>query len=163
MGMLTQNKKLKKSGIWGFGITPGMTCVKCSVPCYAVRGMYNVHSKTCVAKWEANLEHTMSDSFITKMYLELSRKRKCTHIRIHTEGDFYNQEYLNRWKRIARIFPDKKFYAYTKALHLDFRNMPKNLKIIQSVGGDYDYLIDYNKPHARIFNDSEELRAAGYE
>jgi len=155
MGMLTQNSKMRKSGIFGFGLTPGMTCQNCRVKCYAVRGMYNVHAKNCAKHWDENLAATLDDTFVTRMIKAISNKRNVTHIRVHTEGDFYSQEYLNKWARIARYFkrvnPDIKFYAYTKALHLDFSSLPINFKIIQSIGGEYDDKIDYTKPHARIF------------
>lgn len=160
--MLTQNGKLKGTGIYGFGITPGMTCVNCKIKCYAVRGMYNTFAKNCVTHWDDNLRKTQLNIFPHLMISEIGRKRKLTHVRVHTEGDFYNQRYLNEWAQIARWLPNVKFYAYTKALHLDFTVLPDNFKVIQSIGGEYDDKIDYGKPHARVFDSEDELNAAGY-
>ena len=160
--MLSQNSKLDGTSIWGFGITPGMTCVHCNIKCYAVKGAYNVFAKSCVPHWDNNLTHTRCAGFIAEMYYDIANKKQLTHVRVHTEGDFYSQEYLNKWARIARLFPDKQFYAYTKALHLDFGSLPANFKIIQSIGGEHDGLIDYAAPHAVVFDSEAELIAAGY-
>ena len=167
--MLTQNTKLKKSGdghsnthIWGFGLTPGVTCVNCKINCYAKRGMYRTFAKVVGAHWEKNLSRSSHSSFTMEMYTEILHKPKITHIRVHPEGDFYSQEYLNKWARIARLLPDRQFYAYTKALHLDFSSLPSNFKIIQSIGGEHDGIIDYTRPHAIVFKTEVDLIAAKY-
>jgi len=161
--VFTQNSKLAKSGIYGFGLCPGQTCVKCSIKCYAVRGMYNTFSRTMTAMWDKNLERTKSRKFTTEVSTYLWKHSKIKYVRIHPEGDFYSQEYLNKWIRVARLCPDVQFYAYTKALHLSFAECPSNMKIVQSIGGEHDDKIDYSKPHARIFGTLHELVSAGYE
>ena len=130
--MFTHNSKLRKAGAIGWGITPGMTCVGCKCPCYAFKGQYRTFEKWVLANWETNLALTKSDSFIQEIVGVLLHKRNKL-IRVHTEGDFYSQGYFNKWMRIARLFPYKQFYAYTKALHLDFSGLPSNFKIIQYV------------------------------
>jgi hypothetical protein len=154
---------MKKSGILGFGITPGITCCSsCRVNCYAVKGCYARFSKTCITRWEKNLELTMESTFILDVVSELcGRKKRPAAVRIHTEGDFYNQEYLDKWIKIAQIVPQLRFYAYTKMHSLNFAKLPVNFKIIHSLGGN-DELVNLNLPHARIFKDREELLAAGY-
>lgn len=160
--MLTQNTKFKNTGIFGFGITPGITCVGCKIKCYAMRGNYNTFAKNMCNHWDANLMRTKQVDFTAAMFYSIKDNKKCTHVRIHTEGDFYSQEYLNKWIHIANLLPHIQFYAYTKALHLDWSSLPSNFKRIQSVGGEYDHLIDYSKPHARVFKTEDELFAAGY-
>ena len=159
--MLTSNSKLKKSGIYGFGLTPGITCVGCRVNCYALKDIYSCMAKTMVAHWDRNLVAAQSADFNFDMSYEIV-KTGAQYVRIHPEGDFFSQEYFDKWCSLARSFPDVMFYAYTKALHLDFSAAPANFKIVQSIGGEYDHLIDYNKPHARIFATTAELNAAGY-
>jgi hypothetical protein len=86
-------------------------------------------------------------------------------IRVHDSGDFYNQEYVDKWADIARANPDKKFYAYTKSLHLDLKKLHNitNFHVIQSVGGDHDDKVDTKMPHAYVFPSKAALKAAGYE
>jgi hypothetical protein len=119
--------------------------------------MYRTHALTCLKRWESNLYDTQQPEFVDRMISEIKSKRKLNAIRIHPEGDFYNQEYLNKWATIAKRLPHVQFYAYTKALHLDFSEIPNNLKIIQSFGGEHDHLINLNKPHAFIFDTEADL------
>jgi hypothetical protein len=161
MNMFTSNLKMRKAKAIGFGLTPGMTCVGCKVACYAQKGFYQVHAKNCVAHWEYNVGLAMSADFVFTLHAELLKK-KARLVRIHTEGDFFSQRYLDDWKTVARLFPNKQFYCYTKALQLDWSDLPVNFKRIQSIGGEYDSLIDYSEPHARIFKTADELAAAGY-
>lgn len=85
------------------------------------------------------------------------------YIRLHDTGDFYNQDYVNKIAEIAKRNPDKKFYAYTKSLHLDLDPLYNldNFHVIQSAGGKHDDKIDYNKPHALILPE-HVIREQGY-
>jgi hypothetical protein len=167
MKLLKQNSKMKLDGIWSFGMTPIKTCPmagECKKFCYATKGLYKRFAKTIEPSLARAFEATKGMDFVDVIDLELSKKRKQPKlIRIHTEGDFYNQAYLEKWETIARAYPTIQFYAYTKSLHLDFSQLPDNFKIIQSEGGKLDSKIDYTKPHARIFKNREELLQAGYE
>jgi hypothetical protein len=87
---------------------------------------------------------------------EISKKRGLKAVRIHGSGDFYSQEYLDKWISIAKINPSIRFYCYTKSLHLDWSNLPANFVVIQSMGGNYDHLIDWKRSVARVF-ESEEM------
>jgi hypothetical protein len=83
-------------------------------------------------------------------------------IRIHDSGDFFSQAYLDAWFRIAATFPRKRFYAYSKSLHLDWSRCPSNLRLVQSLGGKMDGAIDTTRSHTRIFATRAERLAAGY-
>lgn len=133
----------------------------CKAVCYAKQGRYimeGVHN----AKLN-NLKASVLPSFVDDTVSELKRRRSYNVIRIHDAGDFYNQEYYNRWCDIARAMPDRIFYAYTKALHLDlYTGKPDNLRIIQSLGGKHDALVDMSRPHSRIFSSDDARIIAGY-
>ena len=167
MKMLKQNTKLKKDKIWSFGITPAITCPMagaCKKYCYAQKGCYKMFAKTVQPKLERDHLATLQPDFVPNMVNEIKRKRAIRAVRIHSEGDFYNQEYLNKWIRIAKLCKDISFYCYTKSLHLDWsewETLP-NTKHIQSVGGKLDHQIDKSKPHAVIFDSKDDLEAAGY-
>lgn len=73
---------------------------------------------------------------------------KANTIRVHVSGDFFSQTYFDAWMAVARIFPKKKFYAYTKSIPywLERRDtIPKNFNLTSSKGGRTDALIDLNK------------------
>lgn len=73
---------------------------------------------------------------------------KANTIRVHVSGDFFSQIYFDAWMAVARIFPKKKFYAYTKSIPywLERRDtIPKNFNLTSSKGGRTDALIDLNK------------------
>ena len=83
-------------------------------------------------------------------------------VRVHDSGDFFSQAYMNSWFEIAKNFPEKKFYAYTKSLHLNRSQQPTNFQIVQSVGGLMDDAIDESQPHSRIFATHADRKKAGY-
>ena len=91
-------------------------------------------------------------------------------VRIHDAGDFYDPEYVQKWTEIAKKNPQLQFYAYSKSGHLaelkkylDAFSSLKNTKLIHSVGGSEDHQISENKPHAVIFQNPEQIAAAGYQ
>lgn len=162
------NSKLGKLRTVGFGIpayraADGFaTCPKagaCAAVCYARAGMYRMpHVIKCK---EENLAAARRRDFATVAIADL-KKISNEIVRIHDSGDFFNQRYLNSWKKIAAAFPEKRFYAYTKSLHLDFSGLPENFTVVQSQGGKLDAQIDKRKQHSRIFASHDARKAAGY-
>jgi hypothetical protein len=82
------------------------------------------------AKLEWNLEQSRKETFVEDMCKELPFFGDV--IRIHSFGDYYSQEYLDKWLEIAKRFPNKTFYSYTKNLDLNFSKRPANFKVILS-------------------------------
>lgn len=64
--------------------------------------------------------------------------------RLHSSGDFFNNNYLKAWILVAQKMPDITFYAYTKSVPYVLQNLPlpNNFIITVSKGGQYDDLID---------------------
>lgn len=151
---LRSNSKLRKSGIHQFSLPAGFTCPMagaCAKFCYAKKGCYCF--KQPKAFHQSNYELSLAEGFTNVINAEIKRRRSIKAIRIHDSGDFYSQEYLNKWVAVMKANPSIKFYTYTKSLHLDWSealSLP-NFKRIQSEGGKLDHLIDYNLPHSRIF------------
>jgi hypothetical protein len=58
--------------------------------------------------------------------------KRIRRVRVHESGDFYNQEYLDKWFVVAQGYPDLTFYAYTKSFQLDFSKKPDNFVLIGS-------------------------------
>ena len=176
------NSKLQKTGkkmdarIVGFSIPPDLnfkdasgkkrnTCPQagpCAKVCYAKQGRYampNVKNARDLAL--KNAEDPNFEAHLNSDLSEMKKKGKVI-VRLHDSGDFYKQEYLDTWNRVAENHQDIIFYNYTKSHHLDFSKTPINMKIVQSLGGVRDDLIKEDRPICRIFTSHEELEASGY-
>lgn len=164
------NKKVSKLGAVSFSIpafrsADGFhTCPKaggCASLCYARQGRYVIPS--VAGTREFNLAKVRGDlSIFLRETTEDLQRIKNPIVRVHDSGDFFSQEYMDVWFTLARLFPTKQFYAYTKSLHLNWRAAPKNFQIIQSVGGLLDDRIDTTRSHSRIFATVKDRKAAGY-
>jgi len=72
MGLLSTTSKLKKDGIWSFGLPAGKTCPNagaCKAGCYAQAGRYKMGP--VMKKREANYKASDSRFFMNKMAREL--------------------------------------------------------------------------------------------
>lgn len=185
--LLTQNRKMKKSGgdkyaIFNWGIpayksTSGVkTCPlagQCAKGCYAQAGAY-VWSNVAQA-FEARLELSQTDDFIPSLNKAIATKLKTATkrgqqlvIRIHDSGDFYSLEYTIKWFQVMQDNPTVIFYAYTKSLPMFNRlrkqgRIPENFVLVYSEGGLADNLIETGDRHSRVFSSKAELEAAGYD
>jgi Gene product 88 len=137
---------------------PGATA--CRSVCYAKQGRYLMPN--VMAARQDNLAESLKETFVEDMIKALTSARSYNVIRIHDSGDFYNQTYLDKWSAIAAALPGKIFYAYTKAHHLSFSNVPANLRIVRSLGGRWDKLVDLTQSHSRIFASEQARIDAGY-
>lgn len=96
---------------------------------------------------------SLSPSFVTQISAELTAMKKPPKfVRIHASGEFYSQQYLDKWTQIAITFPTITFYAFTKMLSkLDFTTIMSlpNVVIINSLPNGK---INYGKtPPAGMF------------
>lgn len=126
----TQNNKLGR--LFSFSL-PLCSCDKkmnkhCKKYCYAnyMYRLYPAYRK----KMESNYKAAKSDWFVGAISYEL--EEASYFVRLHVSGDFFSQEYLNKWIQIARKFPNHLFYCYTKAISLDYSKRPDNLVVYLS-------------------------------
>ena len=82
--------------------------------------------------------------------------------RIHVAGDFFNEKYFLAWLAIAKMFPQKLFYAYTKSITYWLHNQSlvsslPNFILTASYGGKADPLIEANNLRASkvVFSEQE--------
>ena len=136
----------------------------CAAVCYAGQStFYMPHVK---AKYERNLDAVMRHrrrfvELVLEDLVELGRS--VTHVRLHDSGDFFARWYYDGWMEVARRRPELTLYGYTKSVpFLDFDSMPSNVRLVQSLGGKRDELVDLQRPHSRIFARGLDRRAAGY-
>jgi len=103
--------------------------------------------------------------------IEQQRRHKTRHVRIHGAGDFFSQNYFDAWMWCAIEMPDLEFYAYTKSLpfwvgwqHDRQLDLPPNMTLIASRGGQYDELIrKYGFVEVVVVRSPEEALALGLE
>lgn len=113
---------------------PGSTAL-CREHCYACKAS-RCYPQVMPFRM-SNFEASKQPNFVQSIIDELKAHNKpVTFFRIHESGDFYSQEYLDKWIEIALFFPAIKFLAFTKSFSLDFSRCPSNLRIVWSVFPD---------------------------
>lgn len=132
----------------------------CRAVCYAKQGSYTWPA--VVAARQRALDATMSPAFTVDAIADLRAMRNVGVVRIHDSGDYYSQEYLDKWIAIAHACPSIIFYSYTKSAHLNFSDAPSNFRVTFSLGGKFDKLVQLGRSHSRIFSTHEARIAAGY-
>ena len=87
--------------------------------------------------------------------------------RVHVGGDFFNQKYFEAWLQVARLYPNKLFYAYTKSIPYWVANLgdiPENFILNASRGSRADNLIDKHLLKvAEVVYSLEDAAAKGLE
>ena len=179
--LLSQNSELRPDGIFNWSI-PALaaklsdgrnfkTCPNagaCANVCYARNGTYNFSNVK--ARHTANLEYVLNDpqGWLGQMLAEVNHpSMRGKYVRIHDSGDFFSEEYLQMWLKIARLTPQVTFYCYTKEVSM-FKKIveprcPSNFKYLYSLGGREDHLVDLeNDRHADVFPDDAAILDAGY-
>lgn len=167
----TGNSKLKKLNTISFNL-PAFRSADgfhvcpmaggCATLCYARQGYYVMPAVAKVREDNLNFIRKNGDEVFAITASSDLAKISNPIVRIHDSGDFFSQGYLNAWFQIAAEHPEKKFYAYTKSLHLDYQAKPDNLQIIQSAGGILDKKMNLSAPHSRIFSTDNQRIKAGY-
>lgn len=110
-------------------------CKDCQKKCYARRG--EAYRPTVHDKHALNTMLAVHDmDFLFALITEQLHRTKKKIVRIHSSGDFFSQKYLEMWCHIAQLFPEIKFYGYTKTREIfDFwwaDELP-NLNIVDSL------------------------------
>ena len=81
--------------------------------------------------------------------------------RVHVGGDYFNYNYLVAWSQVAKRFPDRIFYSYTKSVHLweKLHGLAPNLILTASRGGHFDSKIEENafKCAEVVFSEQEAI------
>lgn len=176
--LLTQNSELRPDGIFNWSLPAfGVTLTNgtnmnvcpnagaCASFCYARSGTYNFSNVK--RRHIQNLEYILEDpdGWFNQMLEEVQKPKMVgKHIRIHDAGDFFTEDYLLLWIKIAELTPEVTFYCYTKEVTMfKKQQFPSNFKYLFSMGGKEDHLIDLeNDRHAEVFKDDAAILDAGY-
>lgn len=115
------NSKLSKA-VLTWSIPAGMqVCARECKGCYALKEQrrWTTVLKARDKRWELS----KTDKFVPLAVAELQKYGK-NFVRVHASGEFYSQEYVDKWVDIAQQCPDLIFYAYTKRMKdFDFTKM----------------------------------------
>lgn len=123
----------------------GMVCKGC----YAIKAQNGRHGKSITPSRERKYSFSQSNEFIDTILASIVKLDK-KYVRIHESGEFYSQEYINKWCYIATSLPGVTFVAYTKRLKdFDFSILKslENVIIIDSLhGGKINFGSILDKP-----------------
>jgi hypothetical protein len=76
--------------------------------------------------------------------------------RIHESGDFYEDDYIEKWFEISNRFPEKTFMAFTRRCDIDPKVVPKNMILKCSIWPDSPESAFKSKlPKAYVFDKTE--------
>ena len=115
--------------------------------CYAIKAqyMYPAVSPSREQKYMFSKEKEFK-----KTIIEAAKVLQPKYIRVHDSGEFYSQEYVDNWAKIAKSFPEQIFYAYTKRMDdFNFKKLKKldNFILINSLhNGRINYGTVENRP-----------------
>lgn len=71
-------------------------------------------------------------------------------MRYHGAGDFFMKKYFMAAVNIAKMYPEIKFYGYTKVLPYVQFEKPDNFGLVYSDGGKFDDKVDENTPQSIV-------------
>jgi hypothetical protein len=138
----------------------GFRCYAASMEC----GFPSVRK----SRWK-NFDQLKGKSFeeMVSLLEEGVKQDDMGYVRTGGSGDFFNQTYFDAWMEVARRFPNKLFYTYTKSLPYwiaRINEIPSNFKLTASKGGKCDDLIaKYNLVFAQVVYSEEEAKELGLE
>ena len=100
--------------------------------CYCDNGFYKCDSTKAANMLKLILARMYPDFFENAIKAQIEYYGY-TQVRIHACGDFFNETYVNVWKRIVLAFPETVFWTYTKVgfALAALQGIP-NLKVVPS-------------------------------
>lgn len=108
-----ENLKLKRQLI--FTLPAGKeTCGRECPGCYAMKAQ-RIYHHSSVPYRDDRLQASQQPDFVERITKELREcKKPIEAVRINESGDFYSQDFIDKWEQIAKQNPSTKFYAFTK-------------------------------------------------
>jgi len=164
---LCKSKLVKKSGnAGGYGVQDGPDC---KFRCFAAtdEAMYPSVRKQRWHNFNLLKSCKSKGEMVEMIKTSLPQSTFNLPVRIHSSGDFFSQMYLDAWIEVAKSFPERVFYGYTKSLHFLVKRLnviPDNFRLTASYGGKFDSLIiKYNLKSATVVFSVEEAQKLNLE
>jgi hypothetical protein len=165
-----QNKKYYTGLVYEWNLPTGSTCpfaLECKVTVDRQTGKFDVYrgAYKCYAaspeRFPGVREHRWTNFEYAKAGNKIKIPQNCNAIRIHSAGDFFNQQYFDDWILLAKENPNVEMWAYTKSLIYwvkRINEIPKNLILTASYGGRQDHLIEeYNLKNVIVYKTPAEV------
>ena len=129
-----ENGKLKNQLIFSIPASKEVCGRECP-GCYAMK-FQRLYSSVLPYR-ERMYQASLQNDFESRIINEVTTcKKPLVAVRIHESGEFYSQNYIDKWTNIAKTIPQVTFYAFTKRMKdFDFTslmNLP-NVVIIDSL------------------------------
>lgn len=114
--MITQGNDKLGPLVWGWSIPAKKTCpgasAACLGMCYGLTGRFIMPNVKEAHRQNYKISKTAHfASWMTGMLRDFC----VTTLRVHVVGDFYDEEYTNKWLQIVRANRRVRFYAYTRS------------------------------------------------
>jgi hypothetical protein len=127
----------KLHDVYTFDLLPILGCINhkaCSNNCYALNGQRmrpDVYNMRLIHTYLARERSAVLNTMLDKSIDELSCK---SVVRPHASGDFFGEDYAQRWSILMRYHKDKTFYTYSKSKsrYIYHMNELPNVNIIPS-------------------------------
>lgn len=114
-------------------------CSSCKKTCYALQAQMQYADVRVFRNTNFHLAVFNLDKLQNLIETQLQTS-KTNIVRVHSSGDFFSQEYVNMWLNIISKFPQKQFYAYTKAEKIFKFKRLSNFNLITSfIKGKLNY------------------------
>ena len=118
---------------------------ECVHYCYAIKQAWWGKGYPTALNRIENWKETFKSSFVQDMVSHI-KKHKIKVFRPHDSGDWFAQDYVDKFAQIASKCPKTIFFAYTKSLNPQINLTPllrlPNFTLIYSEGGKYDSKIN---------------------
>jgi hypothetical protein len=93
------------------GTCPGESAI-CRSLCYAAKGFFRMPA--VAATHARNTEFAKTDEFVSWMSAKLQSEHVRV-IRVHVGGDFFDSDYIEKWREIVSRAGRTEFFAYTRS------------------------------------------------
>jgi len=127
----------------------------CEYRCYgtsleaAFPAVRNLHWNNFDLVREAKTTEAMTDILLSAI------RPNVKVLRVHSFGDFFNDNYFYAWVNVAEMRPEISFFAYTKVLPYIKVSRPENFSMVYSYGGKMDNLVT-DEPVSYVMNTQED-------
>jgi hypothetical protein len=169
-GKFVKNTKYYRDTVFEWNLPTGTTCpfaLECKVIVDRITGKFDIKKGAyrCYAaspeRFPAFRQHRWNNFELVKEGLVSIIPIGCNAIRIHSAGDFFNQDYFDMWLKLAEQNPTIEMWAYTKSLKYwvkRINEIPENLIITASYGGREDYLIEeHNSKNVKVYDSVDSV------
>jgi len=170
MKFIRKKDQFYKGEVFEFNLPAGHTCPfakDCKIKVDEHTGKFEIIGKKfrCYAasseRFPAVRKHRWENFRDILKGKEIEIPKDAKFVRIHGSGDFFSQEYFDKWLEVCRKNPNVKFWAFTKSIRFwvnRLNEIPENLTLQASKGGYQDDLIEkYNLKYAEVFSNPEDV------